>query len=59
MSEKGDREITYLEAVREAMTAEMRRDPEVFLLGEDGGGDPGGLSRSTEVNDEIRMRNDE
>ncbi len=24
------REITYLEAVREAMSQEMRRDPEVF-----------------------------
>lgn len=29
------REITYLEAVREAMVQEMRRDPNVFLLGED------------------------
>ena len=35
MSENGKREITYLEAVREALTQEMRRDPEVFLLGED------------------------
>ena len=31
----GPREITYLEAVREALTQEMRRDPTVFLLGED------------------------
>ena len=31
------REITYLDAVREAMTQEMRRDPTVFLLGEDVG----------------------
>jgi pyruvate dehydrogenase E1 component beta subunit len=31
----GQREITYLEAVREALTQEMRRDPTVFLLGED------------------------
>ncbi len=31
------REITYLEAVREAMTLEMRRDPDVFLMGEDVG----------------------
>jgi acetoin:2,6-dichlorophenolindophenol oxidoreductase subunit beta len=31
------REITYLEAVREAMCQEMRRDQEVFLLGEDVG----------------------
>ena len=35
MSENGRREISYLEAVREAMVQEMRRDPEVFLLGED------------------------
>ena len=35
MSENGKREITYLEAVREALTQELRRDPEVFLLGED------------------------
>lgn len=27
--------MTYREAVREAMSAEMRRDPEVFLMGED------------------------
>ena len=35
--ENRKREITYLEAVREAMVQEMRRDPEVFLLGEDVG----------------------
>ena len=29
------REITYLEAVREAMTQEMERDSTVFLIGED------------------------
>jgi pyruvate dehydrogenase E1 component beta subunit len=29
------REITYLEAVREAMTQEMERDEKVFLVGED------------------------
>ena len=28
-------EITYLEAIREAIDEEMARDPEVFLLGED------------------------
>ena len=37
MSDDTTREITYLEAVREAMTQEMRRDPEVFLIGEDVG----------------------
>lgn len=35
MSENGKREITYLEAVREAMVQEMREDENVFLLGED------------------------
>ncbi len=37
MTASANREITYLEAVREAMSLEMRRDPEVFLLGEDVG----------------------
>ncbi len=31
------REITYAEAIREAMSSEMRRDPDVFLMGEDVG----------------------
>ena len=31
------REIMYAQAVREAMSEEMRRDPKVFLLGEDVG----------------------
>ncbi len=35
MNGNGTREITYLEAVREALSQEMRRDPEVFLIGED------------------------
>jgi pyruvate/2-oxoglutarate/acetoin dehydrogenase E1 component len=45
--ENGRREITYLEAVREAMVQEMRRDPEVFLMGEDVGvyGGAFGVSR--------------
>lgn len=29
------REITYLEAVREAMSQEMRENEDVFILGED------------------------
>src|SRR5512140_2627044 len=29
------REITYAEAIREALAEEMRRDPNVFILGED------------------------
>lgn len=35
MNGNGAREITYLEAVHEALSQEMRRDPEVFLIGED------------------------
>jgi len=35
MNGNGTREITYLEAVREALSQEMRRDAEVFLMGED------------------------
>ena len=31
----GERELTYGEAVREAIAEEMRRDPRVFLIGED------------------------
>src|ERR1700730_7491479 len=31
------REVTYLEAIREALAEEMRRDPKVFVLGEDVG----------------------
>jgi 2-oxoisovalerate dehydrogenase E1 component beta subunit len=31
------RELTYLEAIREALSEEMRRDPKVFVLGEDVG----------------------
>jgi pyruvate dehydrogenase E1 component beta subunit len=34
-SREGDRLIQYREALREAMSEEMRRDPRVFLLGEE------------------------
>ena len=27
--------ITYIEGIRQALQEEMRRDPEVFLIGED------------------------
>ncbi|MEA3134218.1 MAG: acetoin:2,6-dichlorophenolindophenol oxidoreductase subunit beta, partial [Gammaproteobacteria bacterium] len=27
--------VSYLEAIRDAMSEEMRRDPRVFLMGED------------------------
>jgi pyruvate dehydrogenase E1 component beta subunit len=47
MSNNGTREITYMEAVREALDQEMRRDPDVFLMGEDVGvyGGAFGMSR--------------
>jgi pyruvate/2-oxoglutarate/acetoin dehydrogenase E1 component len=35
MTNNTKREITYLEALREAMTQEMRLDKDVFLIGED------------------------
>lgn len=37
MNQNGNRELTYLEAVREALIQEMRQDPEVFVIGEDVG----------------------
>lgn len=37
MTTETKREITYLEALREAMSQEMRHDKEVFLIGEDVG----------------------
>ena len=33
----GERELTYGEAVREAIAEEMRRDPRVFVMGEEVG----------------------
>jgi len=35
MTNPNGREITYLEAIREAMSQEMRLDDAVFLIGED------------------------
>jgi pyruvate dehydrogenase E1 component beta subunit len=35
MSSQNGREITFAEAIREALAEEMRRDPRVFILGED------------------------
>ena len=35
MPETTDRELTFAEAVREALAEEMRRDPTVFIMGED------------------------
>ncbi len=46
-SAAADREITYADAIREAMSEEMRRDPLIYLLGEDIGvyGGAFGVSR--------------
>ena len=35
MPEPDGREITFAQAIREALAEEMRRDPDVFILGED------------------------
>ncbi len=35
MPEVNQREITFAEAIREALAEEMRRDPQVFIMGED------------------------
>src|SRR6202045_1527811 len=35
LAEKGKRELTFAQAVREALAEEMRRDPRVCLIGED------------------------
>jgi pyruvate/2-oxoglutarate/acetoin dehydrogenase E1 component len=40
-------EVTYLEAIRQAMSEEMERDPDVFLMGEDIGA-YGGAFKATE-----------
>lgn len=41
------RELTYIAALSEAMREEMRRDPNVLLMGEDIGGDFGGAFKAT------------
>ena len=41
-------EITYLQAIRDALWEEMERDEDVFLLGEDIGGF-GGAFKVTEA----------
>jgi len=53
MTEKNGREITYLEAVREAMVDEMRRDETVFLIGEDVGRYGGAFGVSLGMLDEF------
>ncbi len=53
MTDKNGREITYLEAVREAMVDEMRRDKTVFLMGEDVGRYGGAFGASLGMLDEF------
>ena len=47
------REISYLEAIREAMVEEMRRDPKVFVLGEDVGAYGGAFGVTQGMYDEF------
>lgn len=42
-----DRELTYLEAIAEAIVDEMERDPRVLVMGEDVGGSFGGAFKVT------------
>lgn len=43
----GDRQLTYIAAISEALREEMRRDPNVLLMGEDIGGSFGGAFKVT------------
>ena len=47
------RDITYLEAIREALRDEMRRDPKVFVLGEDVGAYGGAFGATQGLFDEF------
>ena len=47
MTAPGTREITFREAIREAMAEEMRRDESIFLIGEDVG-KSGGIFKCSE-----------
>jgi len=47
------REITYREAIREALAEEMRRDPSVFVIGEDVGAFGGAMSVTKGLYDEF------
>ena len=44
---RAGRELTYIAAISEAMREEMRRDPDVLLMGEDIAGDFGGAFKAT------------
>lgn len=45
--QSSDRQLTYLEAIAEAIQLEMRNDDNVLILGEDVGGDFGGAFKVT------------
>src|SRR5947207_567213 len=47
------RELSYLEAIREALQEEMRRDPKVFVLGEDVGAYGGAFGVTQGLYDEF------
>jgi len=47
------RDITYLEAIREALAEEMRRDPKVYVLGEDVGSYGGAFGATQGLFDEF------
>jgi 2-oxoisovalerate dehydrogenase E1 component beta subunit len=47
------KELTYLEAIREALAEEMRRDPKVFVLGEDVGPYGGAFGATQGLHDEF------
>jgi 2-oxoisovalerate dehydrogenase E1 component beta subunit len=46
-TEQSDRELTYIAAISEALREEMRRDPNVLVMGEDIAGDFGGAFKVT------------
>ena len=43
----GTRTMTYIEAIRDGLRTEMRRDPDVLVMGEDIGGEFGGAFKAT------------
>jgi 2-oxoisovalerate dehydrogenase E1 component beta subunit len=47
------KDLTYLEAIREALVEEMRRDPKVFVLGEDVGAYGGAFGATQGLFDEF------
>jgi len=47
------KELTYLDAIREALAEEMRRDPKVFVLGEDVGAYGGAFGATQGLHEEF------